>query len=174
MPFFASPRPKDTLWGSIQSATMLLPGIWRVSTANHGGLILSDERQAAMPESMSETSSNYEENVAWGRVFIAFEQEFRAANPPLIDIEMRLAHDTVRCYHPLEYGAFTGVPVEPCDSQVLRKIAAYKAVIGCHVVTAAWGDWADWVPAGKIGVSASIVTAVDHLGFASCDMGTDR
>ena len=169
MIFCQSSRPEFSAWGPIQSGTQLLPGVWKVSTASHGGLILSHERQEAMPEPLLRPDASYDEHIAWGQVFIAFEAEFRDAGLPLIDIEMQLAHDTVRTYHPLAYASFTGVAIEPRDSHVLRKIAAYKAVIGKHVVTAAWGDWADWVPSGKVGVEACIVSSVDHLGFASYD-----
>lgn len=38
------------------------------------------------------------------------------------------------------------------------------AVIGKLSATTAWGDWADWVPDGKVGVIARQVERVDHLG----------
>ena len=33
---------------------------------------------------------------------------------------------------------------------------------GC--TTTAWGDWADWVPKGKVGVIAKRLVSVNHLG----------
>jgi hypothetical protein len=52
MLFSTSPCPKASIWAPIHSADQLLPGIWHVTTASHGGIILSDERQAAMPETL--------------------------------------------------------------------------------------------------------------------------
>jgi hypothetical protein len=50
MPAFASTAaPVHTLWDAPQTAEQRLPGISSVSTASHGGFVLSDERQAAMP-----------------------------------------------------------------------------------------------------------------------------
>ena len=143
MSYSTSPRPAGSIWGPIHSADQLLPGIWHVTTASHGGIILSDERQAAMPEALRAASPSYEEDVDWALVHLGFDAEFRAADRPRITIEMQLAHDTVRAYYPREYGAFTGAPVAPRDSHVLRSIAAHKAAIGELVGVAAWGDWAD-------------------------------
>jgi hypothetical protein len=50
--FNPTETPRETLWGAPQTATQLLPGIWEVHTASHGGMILSDERQAAMPAAL--------------------------------------------------------------------------------------------------------------------------
>ena len=53
MPAFAStPAPVHTLWDTPDMATQRLPGIWWVKTPSHGGFVLSDERQAAMPEAL--------------------------------------------------------------------------------------------------------------------------
>ena len=50
--FASTPRPQWSEWDAIQEAEEVLPGIWSVSTASHGGLILSGERQEAMPEAL--------------------------------------------------------------------------------------------------------------------------
>lgn len=173
MSFSNAPCPEGSIWGPVQSAEQLLPGIWHITTASHGGIILSDERQAAMPAALRAAGVSYEEDVDWARVYVAFEAEFRGARNPCIDIEMQLAHDTVRSYYPKEYAAFTGVPVEPRDSHLLRSIAAHNAAIGEYVVVAAWGDWADWVPAGKVGLAARKLTGVNHLGFGIFDEASD-
>ena len=173
MSFSNSPRPVGSIWGPIQSVEKLLPGIWHITTASHGGIILSDLRQAAMPETLRLAGASYEEDVDWARVYVAFDTEFRGARHPGIEIEMQLAHDTVRSYYPDEYAAFTGAAVKPRDSHVLRSIAAHNAAIGEYVVVAAWGDWADWVPAGKVGLAARKLTGVNHLGFGVFDEAND-
>ena len=42
-----------------------------------------------------------------------------------------------------------------------------RAAIGEFCVTSAWGDWAEWVPEGKVGVITRQVERVDHLGRPS-------
>ncbi|GGD82326.1 DUF7007 domain-containing protein [Croceicoccus mobilis] len=160
--YLPSPRPDDTIWGSIQQAEQIIPGVWSVSTSSHGGFILSDQRQAAMPEALSLPGPSYEEDCDWALPVLAFEQEFRSA-PGTLKGWIELAHDTARCWHPDRYGQFTGVPVEENQSHILRDRNAYKAAIGKLEVTSAWGSWASWVPEGKTGVVAHQIDSVNHL-----------
>ncbi|MGF7156218.1 DUF7007 domain-containing protein [Novosphingobium gossypii] len=161
--FFPSPRPATSPWGLVAQADQLLPGIWSVATPSHGGLILSAARQAAMPAALALEEAAYEKHVAWGRVVLAFEQEFRdrAVYAPS---HIQVARDTVRCWHTSAYSAFTGESVPVNESHVLKRRAAYLSAIGEVGVTAAWGDWASWVPAAKVGVVGRCIEAVDHLG----------
>lgn len=169
MNFATTPQPQSTPWGAPQRADALLPGIWSVSTASHGGLMLSDARQRAMPDALRGAQAAYEEDVDWAAVFVAFEDELRASAHPRVAIELALAHDTMRHWRPRDYAAFTGRAVATAESQVLRAIAGYTAVIGEYVATTAFGSWADWVPDGKVGVYGKRVIGVSHLGFAIYD-----
>ena len=63
-------------------------------------------------------------------------------------------------------GAFTGEEVPATENNTLRRRAAYQAVIGQYASVSASGDWADWVPAGMVGVVFRRVQSVDALGFA--------
>ena len=59
MTFFPNTaRPASSPWGSIQQADRLAAGIWSVMTASHGGILLSDERQEAMPEALRRSTTN--------------------------------------------------------------------------------------------------------------------
>jgi hypothetical protein len=60
--FAPSPRPSTSIWGAVQQADQLWPGIWSVMTASHGGIILSDQRQAAMPPALLIDGGSYEED----------------------------------------------------------------------------------------------------------------
>lgn len=167
MPTFQpSPCLQLTPLGAIDDADQIHAGIWSVRTPSHGGFILSRERQAAMPDSLRLPSCIYEEDVDYALVGLAFEPEFSNAGStgPL---SVRNAHDTVRNWHPLRYGAFTGEAIEPRESQVLALRDDYQARIGRAVVVAAFGSWADWDPEGKTGVIARMLTGVDQLGRAS-------
>ena len=170
MPLFSStPAPVHTLWDAPQTAEQRLPGVWLVTTPSHGGFVLSDERQAAMPEALRVDGNSYEEDVNWALVILGFETEFKAVSGSLFDIERDLAHQTARHWLPHRYSAFTGQVLEASESHVLKKIALYEAAIGEIGVRAAWGDWADWVPAGKVGVTGQRIAGCDHLGFATYD-----
>lgn len=50
--FPSTAAPVHTLWEAPQTNEQRLPGIWSVSTASHGGFMLSDERKAAMPKAL--------------------------------------------------------------------------------------------------------------------------
>lgn len=161
----SSPRPTHSIWGSIIMAEEFLPGFWVVTTASHGGIMLSASRQAAMPEALQLDTANYEEDCDWALPVLAFRDEFEAAQPDCASW-LELAVDTARCWNPDRYEAFTGEAVLKNASRVLRQRAAYTAAIGKQCVTAAWGDWADWVPGGRTGVVACEILAVDQLGNA--------
>jgi hypothetical protein len=86
MTYANSPRPTYSPWGAIQSATQIIPGAWQVETASHGGIILSPERMAGLPESMLGLNrygkgNAFEEDCEWAIVAMAFPAEFGAAFP---------------------------------------------------------------------------------------------
>lgn len=166
--FAATPRPSTSPCGQVQHAIMIAHGIWQVSTASHGGLVLSDQRAKAMPEALALDGSFYEEDCDWALVVLAFEAEF-AASGTYSAGEIQLAHDSVKCWHPDRYTAFTGEAVPANTSRVLMKRRAYTEVMGDYCVCSAWGTWADWVPEGKVGVLARKVISIDHLGWPRYD-----
>jgi len=168
MPAFASaPAPETTRWGAPVTCTQRLPGIWRIMTASHGGFVLSEQRQAAMPEALRLPEPEYEHDVDWSLVILAFAEEFAAAGDPLFDIELALATDTVKSWRPERYEAWAGETLEPRSSHIRREREAFEARIGQIVVTGAYGDWADWVPTGKVGILGYRLIGVDHLARAS-------
>jgi hypothetical protein len=56
---------KSSPWGSVQHQHEIAPGIISVSTAGHGGIWLSPERQAQLPAWALEISSSYCEKPTW-------------------------------------------------------------------------------------------------------------
>ncbi len=157
-----SARPDHSPWGAIQTAEQIHPGIWHLTTASHGGFILSEARQAAMPQSLVLPHIAYEEDVDYALVVLAFASEFEAIGGSGA-LLVKNAHDTIRNWHPDRYEAFTGKPVPPRISHILNMRDAYRERIGRHVVTAAFGSWADWVPEGKTGIIARRLTGVDQF-----------
>ena len=158
------PRPEETPWGDPQLANQVLPGIWTVSTATHGGLVLSDQRQADMPDALQLTDRYYEEDCDWALVYVAYADEFLRASLRCGPDFIQLARDTTTCWHPDRMAKHTGQSNPENQSHVLKTRAAYQAAIGEFCATSAWGDWAEWVPEGKVGVLAKKLVSVDHLG----------
>lgn len=79
--FERTPQPRYSPWGNIQDATERAPGIWSVSTAGHGGFMLSDERAEAMPAPLLignwlGGNKHFEEDCDWARPVVAFADEF--------------------------------------------------------------------------------------------------
>ncbi|RNJ62816.1 MAG: hypothetical protein EDM03_09255 [Porphyrobacter sp. IPPAS B-1204] len=164
--FLPCEQPRDSMWGAPQTATQILPGVWEIQTSGHGGMLLSDQRQSAMPKALRLDGPSYEEDVDWALVVLAFDDEFMALPTKGFDLLVDNARASVKAWHPDRYSAYTGEPVEPKDSDVLRRRQAVRAQIGNYVVVSASGDWAGWVPEGKVGVVARRVVRADAMGHA--------
>lgn len=78
-------RPAGTPWGMTQQADQILPGIWQVHTAGHGGIRVSEERWNAMPAALRLNPYGggrwFEEDCEALFVLVAFLEEIEAANP---------------------------------------------------------------------------------------------
>lgn len=82
--FERTPAPRYSPWGPVQQSKELAPGIWQASTAGHGGIILSQERLAAMPAHLKINAygkgPNFEEDCEWALVCLAFPEAFSEAS----------------------------------------------------------------------------------------------
>lgn len=71
---------KSSPWGKPQTQRALATGIFRVSCAGHGGMLVSPERFATMPEAFRLKPGSlgcwYEEDCEVNLVFLAFPDEF--------------------------------------------------------------------------------------------------
>jgi hypothetical protein len=151
-PYKSYPCPKTSPWGAIQDKRELAPGIWTVSTAGHGGIKLSRERNAAMPDHMRNEGGWYEEDCEWAKAAVVHPIGFqRVVNGRT---EFDIAMETLRNWHPDQYERFTGAIIERGLSIVKDERLFKLENENNFVVTAAWGDWAHWVPKGKVGVVA--------------------
>lgn len=97
MTFNRSHRPRSSQWGEVQHASEMAPGIWHVSTAGHGGIVVSGERLAAMPADWRSTNysarGEFEEDCDWALPYIAFHAEL---DPKHLAIALR----TIEQCHP--------------------------------------------------------------------------
>ena len=73
---------KHSYWGAVQSHENIAPGIDWVTTAGHGGYVLSLARLLEMPEHYRACSfsgdHNFEEDCAWCAVALTWPQYFNA------------------------------------------------------------------------------------------------
>ncbi len=66
---------KSSPWGPIEDEEIIADGIRRVSTSNHGGWLLSPERQAKVPQHLLNQGGAYEEDGEYKLVALAFPDE---------------------------------------------------------------------------------------------------
>jgi hypothetical protein len=69
---------KYSPWGAVQKQKVLAPGIVQVFTAGHGGIWLSPERQAQLPEWAKQIASSYAPKPQW------WEEDCEMAIPLLV------------------------------------------------------------------------------------------
>lgn len=168
MAYSSTLHPGPCYWGQIHDAEQIIPGMWRVSADQGGGIILSEERQRAMPLSFKlPTPGHYEEQCEWCLPFVAFSEEITTALIPCPAATIQLAHDFARRWYPDQYGSFTRQPVTRRVTHIDRSREAYHALIGQIVVVSAFASWADWVPEGKTGLIGRKLLAVNYLGQPS-------
>ena len=76
---------KRSPWGYVKMQRELAPGVVQVETKSHGGLHLSPERLAAMPEKERTKDSWYEQDCEAAFVFWRFRDELVTA-PDRLDM----------------------------------------------------------------------------------------
>jgi hypothetical protein len=147
-----------TPWGAADYVTEILEGVHNVSTPSHGGIKLSRERNAAIPDYMRKAGGWYEEDCDWCIPFVAFEAEIRARGDeyPLKALDKGQHTDTLKNWHPDAYEKFYSITLQPGESykrdQKLFELANAQNLVG----VAAWGDWQAGVPKGMVGVLATL------------------
>ena len=78
-------RGDNTIWGIVQQAEFIAPGIVKVHTAGHGGYVLDQARAASVYKMFPEfttfggDSRSFEEDCDWCVVALAFPQSFGSA-----------------------------------------------------------------------------------------------
>ena len=150
-------QPTRSPWGAVQSAEQLAPGVWRVSTAGHGGIKLSPARNRAVPGIARAAGGWYEEDCDWAIAALVHPDAFpvRPATQQFDGDQIAYARRTIGRYQsPEVFEALLGEPATEanCDAVSERAFRARHAD-DFHVVCA-WGDHAAWVPKGFVGVFA--------------------
>jgi hypothetical protein len=116
--------PRETPWGRADHITQIIPGIWHVSTPSHGGIWLSPERQAAVPDYMRSADAWYEEDCDWAVPFVVFERDIRShCTDEYTQYTQKVfatgQHlDTLRNWRPDDYERFFAVHLGPGQSYI--------------------------------------------------------
>lgn len=147
-----------TPWGSAQTARMLAPGIGMVSTAGHGGIKLSPERQRQVPAYMRCEGGWYEEDCQAAIPLVVFEDLIREHGPKWLveSLDKYPPITTVMNWYPDDAAKWLGRPILPEESMVLRERIFKAQHVNDYVVVAAWGSWQEGVPEGMVGVFATL------------------
>lgn len=80
--FQGVPAPLSSPWGPAQECKVIGAGLWSVRTSEHGGILISEERQAALPtwakdfRTFSGLSTAFEEDLDWAVPCAVWAQEF--------------------------------------------------------------------------------------------------
>lgn len=136
-------------WGSIDGISPLGPDACSVSTPSHGGIWVSPEANARIPAAFRAASGWYEEDCDYAIPFAFLGLHNSEA-------QRENALESLRHWNPDAYEAHTGRKLAPGESRKRDEATFYAENAGRWIVTGAYGDWAHWVPDGKVGVGALI------------------
>lgn len=138
-----------TPWGWADSASVVADGIGRVSTPGHGGFKLAPKMNAKVDAAWRTRGGWYEEDCEWAIVVLTFPKHFDEA-------KVASAKAVAKATFPDAYETVTGETVTLAESHVLRKREFAKETANKLVVICAYGDWHKAVPAGMVGVVATV------------------
>lgn len=138
--------PTTSPWGVPQSSKRLACGIWSITTASHGGIWLSPELNAGVPDYMADEAGWYEEDLAWAVPAVVYAETFQDT----IGAAMRI----LRVYMPDAYERYTGDTLVPGESYIRDRRVFHRDNPQAWLVNVAWSDATAWVDPGHFGVSA--------------------
>lgn len=116
------PMISSTPWGLPHVVTELAPGIVRVRTASHGGILLDEDRMAALPKAIAEITTwwggnAFEEDCDEALVTLAFPDAFD-------ELDCAYAIASVRNDYPW-FGLDAFLKDDPVGQEVRRKADDY-------------------------------------------------
>ncbi len=159
--------PTSTPWGAAQTSQRYGYGVTRYTTAGHGGFRVSPTVNAKVPDHLRIEDGWYEEDCEWARVPLAFPELFT-------NDDLEAAKRTLRTWAPDAYEAHFGVTLRPGESVVKDERAFHEEHRDDLLVTTAWGDWHDAVPAGFVGVVARRGDQERHFLVPKAEYDADR
>lgn len=96
------PAGRLAYWGEPDTQREVIPGVIWVTSPSHGGIVLSNERNAQMPDYMRRADAVYEEDCNWCLPVYAFDcaQQFAAIVGSTGERIMMEAKRTMDRWHP--------------------------------------------------------------------------
>lgn len=150
----------QTPWGRAEEIVRLERGVSWVSTPGHGGFMVAQgvAKKLLTPEAQSRGYKYcgylaYEEDCDYA--IVLFEHQEWAEKLGIKSVNGLLSN--LSTYNPL-YLIERGIdPMQDEFQSWQERQLEQKMRQDKHpdLIVAAWGDWADWVPKGKVGVSAA-------------------
>lgn len=145
-------------WGPPQDIETLAEGVLSVSTAGHGGIVLSRERNVLVPKAAREADGCYEEDCDWAKAWLPLRKA--GVIPDDFDWGGRsaekmdgFARDSIHRWNPDLANLLTGVDPDP-ESPILleRKDYAEAREKGWYLAVSAVGSSvSNSVPDGMVG-----------------------
>ena len=93
----------QTIWGESQTIDNIADGIDFVTTASHGGAVLSEERAAQIPADIAPYAGNrrhWEEDSDWAVPYLVFAEEFAWHDGGDYAFTVTAARKTLQHFHP--------------------------------------------------------------------------
>lgn len=177
----------QTPWGKSDSIIKIERGVSWVRTPSHGGLAIT--RMAAVSLLSQEARAQaerygsylfFEEDSAYAIAFYEHPEWYRAINPTDSDADQKIraaSDDEIRAtflpglsrYH-ADYLLARGITPEAKNYAVYQQWQEedrLRAAKSPDLIVSAFGDWANWVPAGKVGVYTAdnkqhLINAADY------------
>ncbi len=140
---------QSTPWGMAQHGLRYGDGVVFYETAGHGGFKLDAARNAQVPTPLRNRGGWYEEDAEGLKVVAVFPELF--GDPATIGERLDAL---LRASFPDAYAEWKGVTVTAAESPIVARREMEEANSDGWIVTAAWGDWEDTVPAEMVGVVA--------------------
>lgn len=106
-------------WGQPQTLRDVAEGIVWVTSASHGGIVLSPERNAKVPEYLRKFGGVYEEDCDWCIPFLVFTSEFRAFEGEDYLRHLGYARETLRGWHEEEAARFLRPIASAMDARAI-------------------------------------------------------
>lgn len=143
-------RGYPTPWGPAQVRYQYTDSVSFYSCAGHGGYKVNKTANTRIPEPLRNNDGWYEEDCESAIVHYFLLEAFDTEK-----INREYFRSVIVNYWPDKWTAATGETVALEESSELRKRKFSADNADNWVAIAAWGDWADWVPEGKVGVLAA-------------------
>lgn len=124
---------RTSMWGAVQNETRYGEGVYSVSTAGHGGFILSDDRNTKIDATWRAHNGQYEEDCCWAIVAFTFPELFT-------NLEIEYAYRTLMNDYPDQFQALSGIVLAEVDSNTLQQRAAALRNKGKWIVISALND----------------------------------